>query len=145
MRLLWQRLVDYLALTATERKVILFLVGSLLLGLSVKIVLPEVQQQPVFEYGASDSTFAALSAVLKSDTLTGTGTIPDSQGKLNLNTATDAQLESLPGIGAVLAERIIRHREMNGMFTSADELLKIKGMTKKRLEQIKDFITIDRQ
>ncbi|MCI0705959.1 MAG: helix-hairpin-helix domain-containing protein [Ignavibacteriae bacterium] len=136
MRRIWLRLVDWLALTVIEQRVVLFLAGALLLGLGIRYFLPTNSELSQFDYRESDSTFAALSAAVKADTL-------QSDGKLNLNTATDVQLESLPGIGPVLSERIIRHREANGRFTSADELLKIKGITKKRLEQIKDFITID--
>ena len=136
----WQRIVDWLAFTAAERKVVYFLVGALLLGFGIRWVRSQ-QQPPAFDYNKSDSTFTALSNAIKQDTigLSNHGT----QGKLNINTATDMQLETLPGIGPVLAERIIQYRSANGSLRSPDELLKIKGITKKRLEQIKDFITIE--
>ncbi|HEY5614788.1 MAG TPA: helix-hairpin-helix domain-containing protein [Bacteroidota bacterium] len=141
---MWQRLVDWLALTATERKVILFLAVALLAGMSIRLVQDGTRELPPFDYRTSDSVFAALSAALDSDTLGGNSITKEFHGKVNINAATDVQLESLPGIGAVLAERILRHRETYGPFQTAEELLKIKGITKKRLEQIKDFITIDR-
>ena len=49
---------------------------------------------------------------------------------------------ALPGIGEVLAERIVAYREENGNFSSPEELLNVEGVGKKRLEEILDLITI---
>lgn len=63
-------------------------------------------------------------------------------GKFDLNTATAAQLEMLPGIGPVLAQSIITYREEHGYFTSTNDLLLVPGIGAKRLNEILDYITI---
>lgn len=63
-------------------------------------------------------------------------------GKININTATAEQLSMLPGIGATTAENIVAYRNENGVFISLDDLLKVKGFGEKRLEQLKDYITV---
>lgn len=61
--------------------------------------------------------------------------------RVNINTATREQLETLPGIGATLAQRIIDYRNENGFFSSPEDLLKVKGIGEKKLEKLKDKIT----
>src|SRR5690606_23940236 len=55
-------------------------------------------------------------------------------GAVNINTADATQLETLPGIGPAMAERIISWREDNGAFTSVDDLLSVAGIGQKTLE-----------
>lgn len=62
--------------------------------------------------------------------------------KININTADAGQLQSLPGIGPFLARRIVDHRIRNGPFRSIEALKKIKGIGNKRLDRIRDQITI---
>ncbi len=62
--------------------------------------------------------------------------------KVNLNNADRELLERLPGIGPTLAERIIAYREKNGGFRSVDELEKVAGIGKKKLEEIRDLVEI---
>jgi competence protein ComEA len=70
-------------------------------------------------------------------------TAPGSAGqKINLNLAAAADLETLPGIGEVLAQRIIEHRESNGPFTTVDELMEVSGIGEARLEDIRDKVTV---
>ena len=66
---------------------------------------------------------------------------PQPAGKLNLNTATQEQLEELPGIGPVLAERIVQFREREGGFQSVRQLLEIEGIGPKKFEGIEDLLT----
>lgn len=61
---------------------------------------------------------------------------------VNINTANATELQSLKGIGETYAKRIVDYREENGEFKSTDELLNVKGIGKKRLEDIKAFITL---
>jgi comEA protein len=62
--------------------------------------------------------------------------------RININTATAEQLETLPGIGPTYAGRILKYRAENGGFGTLEELLKIKGIGKKRLEKLKPFIKL---
>ena len=61
---------------------------------------------------------------------------------LNLNTATIAQLEQLPGIGASTAKSIIDFRERSGPFQRVEDLLAIKGISKAKLEKLRPYVTI---
>jgi competence protein ComEA len=64
------------------------------------------------------------------------------QFPINLNTATAEQLEAIPGIGPVLAQRIIEYRQTHGRFQSVDELLEVRGIGPKRLESMRPYVTV---
>jgi len=61
---------------------------------------------------------------------------------VNLNTATAAQLQELPGIGAATAKRIIEYREKNGGFKKIEELMNVRGISESRFVKIKDRLTV---
>jgi competence protein ComEA len=61
---------------------------------------------------------------------------------LNLNTATAAQLETLPGIGAATAQRIVEYREKNGPFKKVEELMNVRGVGEKTFLKLKPLITV---
>ncbi len=63
-------------------------------------------------------------------------------GILDLNTATAQQLQTLPGIGAVLAQRIIDYRSAHGPFQTVGDLVNVSGIGEKKLEAIWDYVTI---
>lgn len=60
--------------------------------------------------------------------------------RLDLNTATQAQLTALPGIGEAKAKAIILYRLQNGGFTSKDQLLEVKGISQKLYDAIEDYL-----
>ena len=62
--------------------------------------------------------------------------------KINLNLASQAELEKLPGIGPSFAQRIIDYRQSRGGFRSIEEIMAVPGIGQKTFEQIKDQITI---
>ncbi len=61
---------------------------------------------------------------------------------LDLNTATSEQLQSLPGIGPAIAQRIVEYREKNGPFRRTTELMNVKGIGEKTFERLKSLITV---
>ncbi|MBA3450361.1 MAG: ComEA family DNA-binding protein, partial [Chloroflexia bacterium] len=65
----------------------------------------------------------------------------ESPQKINLNTATVAELDILPGIGVVTAERIVQFREENGPFRSVDELIQVQGISDRTVDEFRDQIT----
>lgn len=67
---------------------------------------------------------------------------PAGDGRINLNTADEAALDTLPRIGPALAQRILQWREDNGRFTSVDDLLAVPGIGEKMLESIRDLVTV---
>ena len=62
--------------------------------------------------------------------------------KININTADEAALQTLPGIGPVLAQRIVAWREANGDYVLAEDLLAVEGIGLTKLDGIRDFIVI---
>lgn len=69
-------------------------------------------------------------------------TAPTQPKILDLNTATSEQLQTLPGIGPVLAERILSYRQELGSFTSVGQLMNVAGIGEKKLEELWDHVTI---
>lgn len=63
-------------------------------------------------------------------------------GKVNLNTATAEELESLPGIGASKAQAIIKYREEVGAFSKIEDLMEVTGIGEALYEKVKEYITV---
>ncbi|MBA2251291.1 MAG: helix-hairpin-helix domain-containing protein [Nitrospirales bacterium] len=64
-------------------------------------------------------------------------------GKLDLNRATAEQLQLLPGIGPVLAQRVVEQRTKQGPFHTVDDLRDVKGIGKKRMDQLRPLLMVD--
>jgi competence ComEA-like helix-hairpin-helix protein len=62
--------------------------------------------------------------------------------RLDVNRADRAALQSLPGVGPVLAERILEDRARNGPFRSVDELRRVKGIGEKTLERLRPLVAV---
>jgi competence protein ComEA len=67
---------------------------------------------------------------------------PAPGGLVNLNTATLAQLDALPGVGPVLAQRILAYRDQHGGFAAVGDLRQVDGIGDARYEQLKDLVTV---
>jgi len=63
--------------------------------------------------------------------------------KMNINTASAADLQKLTGIGPKIAEEIVKYRDANGLFQKTEDLKKVKGVGDKKFEAIKDQIAVE--
>ena len=63
--------------------------------------------------------------------------------RININTGSARDLESLPGVGKVLAERIVAHRLQYGPFRRAEHLMMVRGFSDNKFRKIRDFVTIE--
>lgn len=70
------------------------------------------------------------------------GTSSERDGLIDLNNADQSELETLPGIGPALAQRIISWRDDNGRFNSVDDLLVVAGIGDKVLAGLKDLVRV---
>ena len=116
------RVVDALELAGGARR------GADLSALNLAAVLADAQQVLVPKRGASPAGRGA-----------GSGQV---QALVNLNTATAEELETLPGIGEVLAQRILDHRQEHGPFRTVEDLLDVSGIGDQRLEDLRDKVTV---
>jgi competence protein ComEA len=64
------------------------------------------------------------------------------EGKVNINTATAAQLELLPRIGPSVAARIVEHRKANGQFKTPEDLMLVRGIGQKAFELLKPYVVV---
>lgn len=94
-----------------------------------KIYIPSIYDESTSEY-ISDN---AGNNVLADST---------SSSIININTADKSNLESLPGIGSSIANRIIEYRTQNGSFKSIEEIMNVPGIGESKFNIIKDFISI---
>jgi competence protein ComEA len=68
--------------------------------------------------------------------------MPAKPAKLDLNTATAAQLDELPGVGAVTAQRILDYRTGRGHFTAVEQLRQVDGIGESRYTKLKELVTV---
>lgn len=135
-----QRLINWLALTPTERNVILFLALTLMVGAAIRFYQERMPPDRQFDYSSVDSTFAVFQRSVLSDSIR--HELGTSNRVIDINLATKAELARLPGIGEVLADRIIRQREEQGAFEAISDLQKVKGISKKKFERLKPFVAV---
>jgi competence protein ComEA len=67
---------------------------------------------------------------------------PPSTEKVNLNNATEDQLQTLPGVGPAMAKRIVEYRNKNGKFTKVEDILNVKGIGEKKFQRMKDRLVV---
>ncbi|MFZ5352925.1 MAG: helix-hairpin-helix domain-containing protein [Bacillota bacterium] len=64
-------------------------------------------------------------------------------GKININTASKSELESLPGVGPSTADKIIAYRNKNGAFKTIEEIMKVTGIGEKKYASLKEYIAVE--
>lgn len=111
-----------------------------------RLVIPTVEE---VEKAEEDGTYQELWAAGTADkgTLdTGedkTGSSGNSDGLVNINTATESELGNVKGIGAGKAAAIVQYRQENGSFASIEDIMKVSGIKEGTYEKIKDKITVN--
>jgi competence protein ComEA len=70
---------------------------------------------------------------------------PTPESPLNINTASQAQFEALPGLGAKVAERIIEYRQKNGNFKKIEDLMNVKGIDEKSFLKLKPLLIVQQK
>ena len=85
---------------------------------------------------------AATSAAQDTTRRTSAAASASASAPVNLNTATAAQLETLPGIGKATAERILEYRQKNGSFKKVEDLMNVRGVGEKSFLKLKPLITV---
>lgn len=146
--MLWfHRLQQRLSLTRNEAVTLIVLSTLFAAGLVARHI--QQQSNPVAPdaYVESDSLFFARSAAPSErpspDTTDATDTTPQDDGPVDLNRASSADLQRLPRVGPATAERIIEFRESYGPFRHVDDLIQVRGIGPKTLEQIKPLATVE--
>lgn len=87
----------------------------------------------------SDGEQIIVPAIGEAPAAGGAGGVP---GKVNLNTADAALLDTLPGVGPATAANIIAWREQNGRFASIEDLLDVGGIGQAKFESLRDLVTV---
>lgn len=143
--------------TGNEIKVVAFLSVTLVLGLAVRWFqespgTPGKPDATRFDYSRSDSEFVARSGNPTSPRTPVTGskeetTAPPKKSlpqlsSINLNTASGAELQRLPGVGKETASRIIRYRDENGPFSSVDNVTAVRGIGPRKLERLRPYVKL---
>ena len=71
------------------------------------------------------------------------GSFAQAGNLININTASESELQPIRGIGPVIAGRIVEYRQQNGAFQSIDEIKKVRGIGTKTFEKMRDTITVN--
>ncbi len=102
----------------------------------IKLKIPNISDEEVTE---EDILIENNGENIIEDTTNGTSS---SSGMININKASQTELETLPGIGSSLATKIIEYREQNGKFGSIEEIKNVSGIGESKYENLKDFICV---
>lgn len=147
------RLQQHLAITRAEQAALLVLLGLFAAGLVVRTVRERPRPMPTEVYAEVDSLFEAANAEFLAVGPPDSGVEARVQAtaapagedvpgalRVDLNTASAADLERLPRIGPKTAARILAYREANGPFRDVAELTRVRGIGEKTLAQLRPYL-----
>lgn len=121
--------------TKTEKHLIFFLLFIFILGFTLKTTKFQENAKDYKKYQKIDDKFEKLASIYEKKT---------SEKKIiNINKASEEELEELSGIGEKIAKRIVEYRKKNGKFIKIEEIKKIKGIGEKKFNNIKNLITVE--
>ena len=103
-----------------------------------QVLVPSLEEYQTTGAGASSQQLSSGAAVSSG----GSASAGTSQGLVNINTASSAELVDLPGIGDATAQKIIASRESEGPFQSIDDLKRVSGIGDKKFEALRDLICV---
>ena len=127
-----------LGLTKAENKALIIIIVTIMAAGIIQFIRPVQEKKFNYNYEVSDSLFQSVVSMKRiNKQITTVPTVPKF---ININTASARELEKLPGIGKVIAQRIVDYRTTYGFFTSHNDLLKVKGLGVKKIERLKKKI-----
>lgn len=130
-------------LTPSERKGALVLLALVALGAAADLVrLEPVSAPPPADRPAAPAAGGHAAPVAGPGSLPGIGPPAAPPAQLDLNAAGESDLDALPGIGPVLAGRIVAHRRAHGPYRSPDDLLAVPGIGPRLLERLLPHVTV---
>jgi comEA protein len=144
-------------LSPSEKRVLLMLSILLLVSFIIQWSQPYFVHDELYDYSVQDSIFQKLSSdttqveeqkapkvkpVLQKESSKKKSKKSALTGLININTATQKELELLPRIGPATAKNIIKYRKENGPFKTFEEIKNVKRIGPKTLEKLKPFITL---
>jgi len=150
-----------IGITDNELRLIFFLILILFIGLALKVFKNTYSQHEKFNYTYVDSLFieyegrinvtddvfamardtTIINELIRRHDLSKKNTLPPDK-KININEASENELALLPNVGTKTAEKIIKYREKTIKFKSIEDVMKIKGIGKKKFEKMKNNITV---
>ncbi len=163
----FDKLQTLLGVARYELRAVLLILAGIVIGLSVKFMRGETSPE-MYSLRAADNLYRSLDSLADAEKTTFTGVdtagnaLPElakgdtvvhaespfptakkkemPSGKINLNTATKAELMKLPGVGESTAEKIIEFRK-NQPFRAAEDIMNIKGIGQKKFEKMAPFLS----
>jgi competence ComEA-like helix-hairpin-helix protein len=148
--------------TSTETGVVVFLALATMAGETIRLVrgerIPE-RSDVELAYREHDSLFAALSnkafddaaatprleaAVVRTDSAVTRSGGPSGTRPIDINTASEAELDALPGIGPATAAKIVAYRLTVGRFREVEDIMRVPSIGRKKFERIQALIRVSR-
>lgn len=116
------------------------------LGDGAKLVIPTTEEAAADDGTGDPKDTSAQIGIITETALTESGSgdqAAESGGRININTASEAQLCDIPGIGATRAAAIAAYRESHGGFQKPEDIMKVNGIKEGMYEKIKDSISVN--